>query len=571
MGDSPPATLNQPWRRIPWGDKERDLQYVKAYRPQNSGVNLRILLHGPAGSGKCSFINSVNNVMQGRMTSAALVQNCVHDSLNKKYRTYKIQKGNPRTFYPFIFNHSTALEKDTDRGVRVEDIRMAMKGHVRDGYKFNPISTLSEGDQGYNSCPTVDDKVHVLVCVISAQDVMFLSDGALKKMTDIRVAASDMGIPQVVILTKIDRACPEVNESIRNVYRSKLLKTRMEEFSSKLGIPMNCIFPVKNYSSEICLDDDIDSLTLCALRQMIDFGEDFLNTMGHEQSQPPPPSPTFSEPWRKMQWGVKDRDLQYVKDYQPQNEEVQHLRILLHGPVGAGKSSFINSVNNVMQGRMTEVALVDSTSAGGSFTKKYTTYKIKKGNPRTFYPFSFNDIMGLEVETNRGVHPEDIRLAMKGHVRDGYKFNPISTLSEGDQGYNSSPTVDDKVHVLVCVIPANAISLLSDEVLKKMRDIRVAASDMGIPQVAILTKIDEAYPEVNESIRNVYKSKFLKKQMEVFSSKLGIPMNRIFPVKNYSSEICLDDDIDSLTLCALRQMIDFGEDFLNGPHLSMII
>ncbi|XP_071769111.2 interferon-induced protein 44-like [Centroberyx gerrardi] len=299
--------------------------------------------------------------------------------------------------------------------------------------------------------------------------------------------------------------------------------------------------------------------------------------MGGEESKPaprppsprpyrpptPPPSPIFRQPWRKMPWGDKERHLQYVKDYQPHNEGVQHLRILLHGPVGAGKSSFINSVNSVMQGRMTGAALVDSASAGESFTKKYTTYKIQKGNPRTFYPFIFNDIMGLEKDTNKGVRPEDIKLAMKGRVRDGYKFNPISTLSEEDQGYNSCPTVDDKVHALVCVIPADAVSRMSDEVVGKMRDIRLAASNMGIPQLAILTKIDEACPEVNKSIRNVYHSKLLKKKMEEFSSKLGIPMNCIFPVKNYSSEISLEDDTDSLILCALRQMIDFGDDFLN--------
>uniref|UniRef100_UPI003AAEE214 interferon-induced protein 44-like n=1 Tax=Centroberyx gerrardi TaxID=166262 RepID=UPI003AAEE214 len=210
---------------------------------------------------------------------------------------------------------------------------------------------------------------------------------------------------------------------------------------------------------------------------------------------------------------------------------------------------------------MTGAALVDSASAGASFTTKYKTYKIQKGNPRTFYPFIFNDIMGLEEETNTGVRVEDIRLAMRGHVRDGYEFSPISTLSKEDQGYNSCPTVDDKVHVLVCVIPADAVSRLSDEVVGKMRDIRVAASNMGIPQLAILTRVDEACPEVNKSVRNVYHSKLLKTKMEEFSSKLGIPVNCIFPVKNYHTEIILDDNTDSLILCALRQMIDFGEDF----------
>jgi len=60
--------------------------------------------------------------------------------------------------------------------------------------------------------------------------------------------------------------------------------------------------------------------------------------------------------------------LQTVKGYKPQIEG-QLLRILLHGPVGAGKSSLINSVQSVLLGRIYRQALVDNTS-GDSFTKE---------------------------------------------------------------------------------------------------------------------------------------------------------------------------------------------------------
>ncbi len=50
---------------------------------------------------------------------------------------------------------------------------------------------------------------------------------------------------------------------------------------------------------------------------------------------------------------------------------------------------------------------------------------------------------------------------------------------EGDLYYNSSPTLDDRVHVLVSVIPAGLVSSLSDEVVNKMREVRLAASDMS--------------------------------------------------------------------------------------------
>ena len=48
----------------------------------------------------------------------------------------------------------------------------------------------------------------------------------------------------------------------------------MKDFSAAVGIPMNCIFPIKNYSEEIDINDDVDSLILSALRRMIDIRND---------------------------------------------------------------------------------------------------------------------------------------------------------------------------------------------------------------------------------------------------------------------------------------------------------
>uniref|UniRef100_A0A3B5QD58 AIG1-type G domain-containing protein n=1 Tax=Xiphophorus maculatus TaxID=8083 RepID=A0A3B5QD58_XIPMA len=191
---------------------------------------------------------------------------------------------------------------------------------------------------------------------------------------------------------------------------------------------------------------------------------------------------------------------------------------------------------------------------------QYQTYKIKKEGRGDSYPFVFNDIMGLEDEDGRGVRTEDIILALKGHVKDGHKFSPSSSLSPGDSGYKPSPSISDRVHVLVCVYSADAPQMKSS-VLKKMKEIREAASDLGIPQLAILTHIDAACEETETNLRNVYRSKHLKKKMRDFSSSLGIPMNCILLMKNYSSETHLDPDVDALILNALKLMIDFGDDY----------
>ena len=53
---------------------------------------------------------------------------------------------------------------------------------------------------------------------------------------------------------------------------------------------------------------------------------------------------------------------------------------------------------------------------------QYETYIIYREDQKTTCPFIFNDVMGFEQK--KGVLVEDIKLALMGHVRDGYKVQP---------------------------------------------------------------------------------------------------------------------------------------------------
>ncbi|KAF3850352.1 hypothetical protein F7725_020071 [Dissostichus mawsoni] len=231
------------------------------------------------------------------------------------------------------------------------------------------------------------------------------------------------------------------------------------------------------------------------------------------------------------------------------------IRIFLHGLLGAGKSSFLNSVNSVLQGRMCLQALVGNSSSD-SCTKKHTTHKFNHGNQDTFYPFVINDNMGLKnncSRSNRNNHVRDIEQALKGHVSEGYTFNPECRISMDGPFLNLKPRANDKVHVLVFVIDANKFSQINEKAVEMLQDIRDEASRLDIPQVALLTKIDEFCPEI-------------QKDMNEVSTRVGIPVNCILPVKNYSEELDLNSDTDALILSALKHILLLGNDHLNKQY-----
>ncbi|KAG9330325.1 hypothetical protein JZ751_025687, partial [Albula glossodonta] len=154
---------------------------------------------------------------------------------------------------------------------------------------------------------------------------------------------------------------------------------------------------------------------------------------------------------------------------------------------------------------MTE-ALADGTG-GTSFTKTYKTYTIENRSvPGSSYAFVFNDVMGLEAAERGGVQVDDIISALKGHIKDGYKFNPDTPLSERDLYYNHCPSWGDKVHCIVTVVAADRLAIMDNEMVQKQRRIREVASELDIPQVAVLTRVDEACPLLKKDLRKIYRS-----------------------------------------------------------------
>ncbi|KAI3368206.1 hypothetical protein L3Q82_007927 [Scortum barcoo] len=263
--------------------------------------------------------------------------------------------------------------------------------------------------------------------------------------------------------------------------------------------------------------------------------------------------------------------MESIKMYKPTVSSVSQVRVLLVGPVGAGKSSFFNSVNSVFRGHVTSQAIA------GCSTTSLTTQLGEKGKP---LPIILCDTMGLEESTGRGLDLDDISSILKGHLPNRYQFNPSASLHSEAHGYLKSPGLKDKIHCVAYVIDACKISILPTKQEEKLAAIRRKRDDghelsleyLGsrpvdrtgrIPQLVLLTKVDEACPLVKEDVRNIYNSGYIKEMMQKVSARLGVPLSCVVPVKNYSEELELDANCDILLLSAVIQMLRFADNYFD--------
>ncbi|XP_047442384.1 interferon-induced protein 44-like isoform X3 [Mugil cephalus] len=271
----------------------------------------------------------------------------------------------------------------------------------------------------------------------------------------------------------------------------------------------------------------------------------------------------LERPWRTMIWESKTRTelMESIKTYKPTESSVSQVRVLLIGPVGAGKSSFFNSVSSVFRGRVSSQAMCGSSDT--SLTTQFRTYSLKDGRGGKPLPIILCDTMGLEERNGAGLDIDDISSIVKGHLPDRYQFNPSAALHPENHGYLKSPKLKDKIHCVAYVLDACKISIMPEKLEEKLNAIRRKINSMGIPQLVLFTKVDEACSLVKEDVRNIYKSPYIKELMQEVSARLGVPLSCVVPVKNYSEELELDVNCDILLLSAVIQMLRFVDNYFD--------
>nr|XP_042715009.1 interferon-induced protein 44-like [Chrysemys picta bellii] len=149
-------------------------------------------------------------------------------------------------------------------------------------------------------------------------------------------------------------------------------------------------------------------------------------------------------------------------------------------------------------------------------------------------------------------------------IEENSGFNPAATPHPDSPGYIKMPALKDQIHCVAFVIDGCKIEILPEKLEEKLKQLRRKVNQFEIPQLVLLTKVDEICPTIEEDVQCVYKSKAVEKQMRITAEKLGIPLAQIVPVKNYCSELDLSCDVDILLLSAVRQLIHLAESYLDN-------
>ncbi|KAK3577663.1 hypothetical protein CHS0354_000091 [Potamilus streckersoni] len=269
------------------------------------------------------------------------------------------------------------------------------------------------------------------------------------------------------------------------------------------------------------------------------------------------------EPWRSMsEWNplLLDKLMHDVRQkFVPLGKHnVSQAKILLIGPVGAGKSSFFNTINSIFRGHMTSQAC--SGSAEHSLTTKYRMYQVRSNPTSMPLPFCLCDTQGLEEA--QGLDAHEVSFIIGGNVPDGYQFNPSVPFSQETPGYIKAPSLKDMIHCIAFVLDGSTVDVLPEKMLEKMKAIQAKMNQSNVPQVVLLTKVDKVCHNVEHDLSLIFKSGLIANLVDKVSQIMGLPRGHVLPIKNYEKELELDINVSILSLLALRQILRFSQDFL---------
>ncbi|WAQ98821.1 IFI44-like protein [Mya arenaria] len=242
-------------------------------------------------------------------------------------------------------------------------------------------------------------------------------------------------------------------------------------------------------------------------------------------------------PWRTQpQWNPE-----YVSQLSEELSAIEITtkpRLLLLGTIGAGKSSFVNTVASALAGRMVHLASCGTDRHAATSTR------------------------------SQGIDIHELHFLLDGNVPENYDFNPTQSLSLKSPDFVFNPKAGDLVHCVAIVVDATAVDDMSGETQEQLNNFKHVIFKKRIPLAVLLTKVDEVSNNVQKKLDDIFMSTDVAKLVNKTAKLLGVPRNVVFPIKNYEHEMEPVDSVNSLALFALKRMVEMATDQLAKSHFA---
>lgn len=278
---------------------------------------------------------------------------------------------------------------------------------------------------------------------------------------------------------------------------------------------------------------------------------------------------SLPSPWREMDLPTWDSELEnLLKDeivkYWPLKEMgvaenvIPYVNILLLGPVGAGKSSFFNTLNSFFRGRLAIQARAGSSDT--SLTKSFNVFPIiYEQRPLRF---RICDCRGFEDA--HGVDVFDIEAILDGNMKNNYTFVEKTHITKDSPFYRRDPNMHDRIHCVAFVVDANNDPdyPMTEHVQEQIKKTQEVMNQKRIPQLILMNKIDGLSQNLKKDISRIFYSPEVKERVDKLAHSLRLPPYTVLPMKNMDVEQRTNNNVNILALYNLRQMLRAADDYL---------